>query len=206
MIATFHLSTTQVLKTPTKIDLSLENKSEETSKLVKMIKSKSEQGFSILYDNYSIALYRILFKFVKRTEVADDLLQDTFVKIWKNIDQFDHTRGTLFTWMLNVARNIAQDYLKSSTCKQQLQNVSIDLSLSHKHPFGNNNSLINNLDFKDFKSKALQIDQKYAEIIDMIFFCGFTQNQTAEILNLPLGTVKTRARKGLSMLKNLYLL
>jgi DNA-directed RNA polymerase specialized sigma24 family protein len=57
------------------------------------------------------------------------------------------------------------------------------------------------LEFKDLKSKALDLDPKYAEVIDMIFFNGWTYEQTARILNQPLGTVKTRARKGLNMLK-----
>ncbi len=204
MIATTNFSSKHFFKPLTKAVVEPKKRTAATDELVQMIKSHSERGFTVLYDNYSNALYGILMKIVKRTDVADDLLQETFVKIWKNIDRFDNTKGTLFTWMLNIARNQAIDYLRSPACKNQLQNMSIDLFLLHQDYTSNSNTHHSDLDFKDFKTKALQIDQKYAEVIDMIFFFGCTHQQTAELLKLPLGTVKTRARKGLSMLKTLY--
>ena len=156
------------------------------------------------YNNYSKALYEILIKIISRTEVAEDLLQETFVKIWKNIDRFDNTKGTLFTWMLNIARNLAIDYLRSSVCKNHLKSVDIETCSFHENYPANTHSQTNDLDYKDFKNKALQIEQKYAEVVDLICFQGYTQNETSELLKLPLGTVKTRARKGLSILKHLY--
>ena len=204
MIATHNLSKMQVFKALNPFEIKSEKKTDETTILVHLIKSKSEFGFATLYDKYCNALYRALLKIVKRTEVAEDLLQDTFVKIWKNIDKFDHSKRTLYTWMLNIARNQAIDYMRSPYCKNQLQNISIDQFPIHPIYATSVQSNNNNLDFKDFRAKALKIDQKYAEVIDVIFFLGYTHKQTAKLLNLPLGTVKTRARKGLSMLKILY--
>ena len=175
-----------------------------TEELVQMVKSKSERGFNILYDNYCGALYGILIRFVLRRDVADDLLQDVFLKIWKNIDCFDPQKGSLFTWMLNITRNQAIDYLRSSCHRREMLHVNNDLFSLHKDQFGSidsNNSLT---EFKDIKGKVLQLDPKYAEVIDLIFFYGCTQEQTARIMKLPLGTVKTRARKGLGILKILY--
>jgi RNA polymerase sigma-70 factor, ECF subfamily len=176
----------------------------DTATLVWMIQSKNEKGFHILYDKYCGALYGILMKFVRRTEVADELLQDVFMKIWKHIDAFDPARGTLFTWMLNIARNQAIDYLRSCSYKQQSLHVDNDL---FSHDFKNTGATAcnsNMAEMKDLRNKALQLDKKYAEVIDMIFFYGCTHEETARILKLPLGTVKTRARKGLVLLKNLY--
>lgn len=204
MNATSHLPTTQFFKLPTKSEVSPEKKTVDTATLVQAIKSHSERDFTFLYSNYSTALYGILIKIVRRTEVSEDLLQETFVKIWKNIDGFDNTRGTLFTWMSNIARNLAIDYLRSSACKNQFQNVNIELFWLHQKYPTNIHSLYNDLDYRDFKKNALEIEPKYAEVIDMICFQGYTQNQTSELLKLPLGTVKTRARKGLSILKHLY--
>jgi RNA polymerase sigma-70 factor, ECF subfamily len=172
-----------------------------TTELVEMIKLKSEKGFSILYDNYCGALYGILIKFVKRSDIANDLLQDSFLKIWKNVDSFDPTKGTLFTWMLNITRNLAIDYLRSSDHKQALLHVVHDLYDTHLDGMVSTSSNTSLFEFKDLKNKALQLEPKYAEIIDMIFFYGCTHEQTARILKLPLGTVKTRARKGIDLLK-----
>ena len=177
----------------------------DTATLVGMIQSNNERGFHILYDKYCGALYGILRKFVRRTDIADDLLQDVFVKIWKHIDTFDPARGTLFTWMLNIARNQAIDYLRSSSRMQQLLHVDNEMYSIHEDYVDTNASNSSMAELKDLQNKALQLDAKYAEVIDMIFFYGCTHEQTARILKLPLGTVKTRARKGLGMLKNIYL-
>lgn len=177
----------------------------DTNTLVEMIKAKNEKGFHILYERYSGVLYGVLLKFVIRTELADDLLQDTYVKIWKNICTFDPAKGTLFTWMLRIARNQAIDFLRSSSYQQQLKHVDLDVYLSQIDQMNKTSSNLSDTDFNDFKSKALlHLNQKQAEVIDMIFFYGWTYEQTATKLKIPLGTVKTRARKGLGIIKILY--
>lgn len=177
---------------------------EDTADLVRMIKSKNERSFNILYDKYCGALYGILIKFVRRKDLADDLLQEVFVKIWKHIDSFDSAKGTLFTWMLNIARNQAIDYLRSSHNQQQSLHVDNEVFYQHTDYADTNTSSNTRVEFKELQNKAMQLDAKYTEIIDMIFFYGCTQEQTARILKLPLGTVKTRARKGLNILRTLY--
>lgn len=177
----------------------------DTKTLVEMIIAKNEKGFLILYERYSGALYGVLLKFVIRTELADELLQDTYVKIWKNIASFDPTRGTLFTWMLRIARNQAIDLLRSSRYQQQLRHVHLDDYLYQIDQTNKISTNLTDIDFNDFRSKALKhLNQKQAEVIDMIFFYGWTYEQTATILKIPLGTVKTRARKGLGIIKILY--
>ncbi len=177
----------------------------DTHTLVEMITAKNEKGFLILYERYSGILYGVLLKYVVRKALADDLLQDTFVKIWKNIARFDPAKGTLCTWMLRIARNQAIDFLRSPSYQQQLRNVDLDVYLPQVDQMNKINPNITQEDFNDFKCQALKhLNQKQAEVIDMIFFYGWTYEQTATILKLPLGTVKTRARKGLGIIKILY--
>ena len=204
MIATTTYSKRQVIPTFISNNTKFVNPNNDIDSLVKLVQSKSERGFHTLYNKYCGALYGIIIKLVKRTDVADDLLQDTFVKIWKHIDTFDSSKGTLYTWMLNIARNQAVDYLRSATHQKQLLQVEIDLFSHCTDSIGNITSNSCAIEFRDFKNKALQLNPKYTEVIDLIYFYGWTQEQTAEILKLPLGTIKTRARKGLSLLKILY--
>ncbi len=176
----------------------------DSATLVQMIKSGNEKGFHLLYDNYSGALFGILKKLVHRTDVAEDLLQDAFVKIWKNIDGFDPMRGSLFTWMLQIARNQAIDYLRSSCYRQQMSHIDNEAYAHHVDQLSNTDANICIVESKELKNKANQLDSKYAAVIDMIFIYGCTHEQTSRLLNLPLGTVKSRARKGLSLLKNIF--
>lgn len=204
MIATSTYSKRQNIQLFNNNNCNFVNPNNTIDSLVKLVQSKSESGFNTLYNKYCGSLYGVILKLVKRTDVADDLLQDTFVKIWKHIDSFDGSKGTLFTWMLNIARNQAIDYLRSSSYRNQMQQVEIDLITYRIDTIGNTTSAHSSIEYTDFKNKALQLDSKYSEVIDLIYFYGWTQEQTAEILKLPLGTIKTRARKGLNLLKKLY--
>ena len=204
MIATTSYSKQQVIPVFFSNDTTLVDPENDSTLLVKLVKSKSERGFQTLYNMYCGALYGVIMKLVKRNDVADDLLQDTFVKIWKHIDSYDSSKGAFFTWMLHIARNQAVDYLRSPTYRKQLLQVEIDLFSHSTKSIGNTTSNSCPIEFTDFKNKALQLDPKYSEVIDLIYFYGWTQEQTAEILKLPLGTIKTRSRKGLSLLKMLY--
>jgi RNA polymerase sigma-70 factor, ECF subfamily len=180
-------------------------KIEDTCTLVKLIQSKSEKGFHILYDKYSVALYGVIMKLVQQSDIADDLLQDTFVKIWKYIDRFDSEKGTLFTWMLNIARNQSIDYLRSSSHKTQSLRANVDMLLLDMDYIGKSATTINEIEFNYFKTIALSaLDSKYAIVINLILFYGCTHEQAANLLNLPLGTIKTRVRKGMDTLKILY--
>lgn len=176
----------------------------DTDMLVGLIRSQSEAGFRILYDNYSPALFSVLVRIVKRKDLADDLLQDTFVRIWKNIDGFDPSRGKLFTWMLNIARNLAIDHLRSFGHRNLSLQSSLECPSLRKRLTGSAAAGESEVESDDFKRKALGLDPKCAEVIEMTFFRGWSHAQTAEILKLPLGTVKSRTRRALRMLKILY--
>jgi RNA polymerase sigma-70 factor (ECF subfamily) len=70
--------------------------------LVEKLKLKNEQAFGFLYDHYSKALYSVIYQMIPHQEIAEDLLQQVFLKIWKNIQLYDASKGRLFTWMLNI--------------------------------------------------------------------------------------------------------
>ena len=101
---------------------------EET--LLLMLQSKDERGFSILYDNYSAALYGVILKIVRTEEIASDILQDSFVKIWRNIEGYNSGRGTLFTWMLNIARNTAIDKIRSQDFQNSQKNQDLETTIN----------------------------------------------------------------------------
>jgi RNA polymerase sigma-70 factor, ECF subfamily len=170
--------------------------------LVALLKNKDNRGYSILYDNYSAALYGVISKIVKNEEIAQDTLQDVFVKIWKNIDAYDRSKGTIFTWMLNLARNTSIDMFRSQSYNRSQQNQDID-------------NVVNIVDSQQFSSfdidtiglkklvEKLKPDSKF--IIDLLFFQGYTQAEVAEEFKIPLGTVKTRSKAAIKQLRELFL-
>jgi RNA polymerase sigma-70 factor (ECF subfamily) len=83
------------------------------AELLQALQSHDEQAFSFLYDRYSKALFNIILQIIPQQELAEDVLQEVFVKIWQNIKSYDETKGRLYTWMLNIARNQSIDRTRS---------------------------------------------------------------------------------------------
>lgn len=172
------------------------------SVLIERLHQHDQQAFQWLYDQYSPALYGVVLRIVRDDDQAQDLLQDIFVKIWKNLESYDATKGRLFTWMLNVSRNTAIDALRSRKT-QPSNEIRTDEDSVHIVDRQHNTEQPNpdHIGLQDVV-KQLRPDRK--ELIDLVYFGGYTHEEAAEELNLPLGTVKTRIRAALHELKQLF--
>lgn len=164
-----------------------------------MVSRRDENGFHYLYENYSAALYGVILKIVHSKEAAEEIIQDTFVKVWNSIAQYDKGKGRLYTWMINIARNTALDYLKSKSFQKELKNQSLPDFVYND----TNLSISDNQDFIGFNKILDHLEDDKKELIDLSYYKGFSQSEIAEKLNIPLGTVKTKMRSALMKLKDL---
>ncbi len=164
---------------------------------VEHLLSRDAKKFAILYDHFSGALLGIINRIVKNDEEAEDILQEVFLKIWHASTSYDQKKSRLFTWMLNVARNTSIDYLRSKQGRFDKAVQSTDV-LNSAHAHGGANTNHDHIGLKKIVNE-LKTEQK--EIIDLAFFEGYTQNEIAEKLQIPLGTVKTRCRKAICVLR-----
>ena len=156
------------------------------------------KAFEELYDYYADALYGMILRMVKDEHAAKDVLQETFVKIWKNASKYDPDKARVFTWMYQIARNSAIDKIR------QLKAIAareIQSEQSNIHNIGISGV---NPDTVDLPEILNQIDEKYREVIGTLFYGGMTQKEASEQLNLPLGTIKTRLRIGLRELRKVF--
>lgn len=187
-------------KLPSSSFVSLLKPYTDETELIAGLWNKENKAFAVLYDNYSPALMGIIMKIVRDEPEAENLLQDCFVKIWRNIHQYDATKGRLFTWILNIARNTAINYLRSShySASQEIQNIESPVSIetAHTEP-----DAVNYIGVAESIEK---LEPKLKQIIDLIYFLGYTQQEVSEKLDLPLGTVKTRTRMALLQLRKYF--
>lgn len=168
--------------------------------LLPLIYKKDSKAFTLLYDMYSKSLYGVIFNLVKDREDAEDVLQEVFVKIWKNIDTYAETKGRLYTWMLNIARNTSIDKLRSKGHNNSLKNLSAD---NFVHLLDNNTSTTNKIDAIGIREFINKLKPKCIRLIDLLFFKGYTQQEASDELEIPLGTVKTQNRNCISELRNI---
>ncbi len=168
--------------------------------LIVLIRERNQKAFSYLYDNYSQALFGVIQNIIKDQEESEDVLQNTFLKIWNNFASYDEQKGRLYTWMLNIARNLAIDSTRSKheKIKNKIQETSD--SVYHKNNLYTENNSHDSIGLKGILDN-LKADQK--EIIDLAYYEGYTQEEISKKLNLPLGTVKTKVRQAILILRDL---
>ena len=168
--------------------------------LVASLKSGDQQAMAILYDNYSAALLGVINRIVDDREAAEDILQEVFVKIWKNISSYDRSKGKLFTWLINIARNASIDStrVKDYNIKSKIQ--SIDNSVRSINRQYNVSTHVDHIGLRNIVEK---LKPEYRVLVDKLYFEGYTQEEAAEELDIPLGTIKTRIRAAISQLREL---
>ena len=169
--------------------------------LISGLKAHDTVIMQTLYSMYSGALLGVISRIVNQTEVAEDLLQETFVKIWNSTGSYDASKGRLFTWMMNVARNLSIDKLRSKDYKNTHKNQDIENNVNF---IDEQKKVIFNADTLGLKDLVTHLKPEFKNVLDMIYFKGYTHVEAAEELNIPLGTVKTRVRMAILELRKKF--
>ncbi|SHM12672.1 RNA polymerase sigma-70 factor, ECF subfamily [Chitinophaga jiangningensis] len=170
------------------------------AELVQGLQARNEKIFSYLYDHYSPALYGVALKVIADETTAGDVLQEVFVKIWRSIDKYDATKGRLFTWMLNIARNTAIDSLRSKAYKLDQKITDVDnLALLNEPQL----AVYLQVDHLGLSKAVERLQKEQRTIIDLAYYKGCTQEEISKALDIPLGTVKTRMRNAIMQLRGL---
>ena len=160
------------------------------------LRQKDHDAFTYLYDHYSAALYGVIRQIVIDAEMGNDVLQDAFVNIWRRIDSYDEAKGRLFTWMLNIARHAAIDKTRSKGFQQHQKQLPLNGEMTQV-------ALRPGIDDFGLKKLIYKLKEEQRQLIDLSYFQGYTHEQIAQALHMPLGTVKTRIRSALSLLRAL---
>jgi len=163
-----------------------------------LIKKKDDRAYSILYDMYAKSLFSVISNLMKDREEAEDVLQEVFIKIWKNIDSYNESKGRFYTWMVNITRNSTIDKLRSKNFNNNKQNLSSD---NFVYLFEDNNKFINKMDAIGIQDFIKKLKPKCIALIDLLFYKGYTQQEASEELEIPLGTVKTQNRNCINDLR-----
>lgn len=168
--------------------------------LVRLLNNKDQQAFSYLYDNYSAILNGTIFKMVEDVALTEDILQEAFIKIWNNFASYDPKKGRLFTWMLNLTRNLTIDTLRSKGYRKQQLISSDENSVSN---FADENSTASKYDVVGLKKQVQLLKPDLKNIIELAYFYGYTQDEISKEAQIPLGTVKSRMRAAIIELRKL---
>ena len=166
--------------------------------LVLALQRHDKIGAEALYDMYSGSLYGVIFRIVNDTATAEDVLQEVFVKIWHSAASYNTNKGRLFTWIVNIARNLAIDKVRSKDFKNQYKNQELENNVGYIDKHNSTEYKPELLGVRELVDK-LRPEQK--SILDLVYFKGYTHTEAADELGMPLGTIKTRLRMAIQQLR-----
>ncbi|SEN06596.1 RNA polymerase sigma-70 factor, ECF subfamily [Mucilaginibacter gossypiicola] len=169
--------------------------------LIRALRERHPQGARALYDMYYGALFGTIARIVPDQYQSEDVLQECFLRIWNQIDQYDSSKGRLFTWMVNIARNMAIDRLRSKGYRNDRKTGGLE---GCEHIAQSHEGIFDRLDSRLIRKGMVILQQKELNIVDLIYYQGYTHTEVAEALQIPLGTVKTRLRTALQRLRVYY--
>ena len=166
--------------------------------LIKKFQKKDVAAFEELHHMYAENILGVINTIVRNPERSEEICQDVFVKIWDNAHSYNPSKGRFFTWILNIARNAAIDELRSKSHKNWKKNLSTNYFVGSLE---GHDDMDSKMDVIGLQKLLKGLKKKCTELIELLYFKGFTQKEAAEQLDIPIGTVKTRNRSCLSQIR-----
>lgn len=167
--------------------------------LVSQFQKKDEKAFEKLYNMYNQSIHGIIYNIVKDHELAEEVMQDVFIKAWEKADTYNASKGRFFTWLLNISRNAAIDKTRSKSYKKSNKNLNSDFFVDILQSSENLGSKTDAIGIKKFVN---QLAEKCIKIIELLYFKGYTQKEASKELDMPIGTIKTRNRNCIQELRD----
>jgi RNA polymerase sigma-70 factor (ECF subfamily) len=182
--------------------LALEMSGQNDESLARGLQRKDPAAMGDLYDRFGRVAYSVILSIVRDGAVAEDLVQETFLRVWNRAQTFDVERGALGPWLLSIARNRAIDHVRSASARMDRNAFELD---AHEHPslFVDMERDVVNADHARLIQKAIaKLSQNQREVIQLAYYEGLSQSEMAERMGQPLGTVKTWVRGALKFLRD----
>jgi RNA polymerase sigma factor (sigma-70 family) len=180
------------------------NMMKDDNKLLELIANKDANALEQLYDQYERPMYSFAFRMVRDQMIAEEVVQELFLRIWNNAERYDQRQGKLTTWMFTLTRNIAIDILrkKNRRAPEKLSEDDYILTLADHNSPKTEDAVEMKWMSDQVKKALLDLNQDQKHVMDLIYFQGFTQQEVSDQQSIPLGTVKSRVRLALKQLRN----
>jgi len=170
--------------------------------LITKFQQKDQKAFEELYNMYGASMHGVIYNIVRDNDIAEEIMQDVFIKAWNNSASYSASKGRFFTWILNIARNAAIDKTRSKSFKNSKKNLDAEFFVDILQTSESLDDQTDAIGIKKFVSK---LAKKCIEVIELLYFKGYTQQEASEALDMPIGTIKTRNRNCIKELRTIVL-
>jgi RNA polymerase sigma-70 factor (ECF subfamily) len=170
--------------------------------LMPLVNNGAPKAFAALYDRHSQAAYCLAYRMMGEKQAAEDLAQEAFIKVWRRAGSYRAQKGSVRTWILSIVHNRGIDQLRSHASRRRTQE-KIEASAASSQPSEAFAETWRNTQSEQVREALSTLPKEQLKILELAYFSGYTHVQIAELLNVPLGTVKGRMRLGLQKMRGL---
>jgi RNA polymerase sigma-70 factor (ECF subfamily) len=189
--------------------MSLNYRGLEDHELLRLIANGDHDALGVLYDRYGRLVYSVAFASVGRAEVAAEIVQDVFMRIWEKAGTYKPDQGKVITWLASITRYRAIDVLRRLKVRPESNLISWEIQNLHlfeendPHPIEDAVEL--SMQRQRVRAALAQLPENQRMVLAYAYFQGYTNSEIAELIHEPLGTVKTRIRLGMQKLRAVML-
>ncbi|HYL92088.1 MAG TPA: sigma-70 family RNA polymerase sigma factor [Alphaproteobacteria bacterium] len=171
---------------------------EDEAALIARLRAGDQAAMAAIYDRYSSIVYGVALRVLGNTMAAEDVLQEVFIQLWRNPKAFDSARGRLAAWLAVIARNRAIDHLRKRPIEDDIDELPISTGVNLE------NESAQRMAVEKVRNVMASLPQEQRRLLEMAFFEGMTHTEIAGKTGEPLGTIKTRIRAGLLVLRKAF--
>lgn len=171
--------------------------------LIALAETEDSGAFAVLYDRHSRAAYSLAYRMMGERSAAEDLVQESFLKIWRSAHSYRSDRGSVRTWILTIVHNRGIDQLRSTASRRRTQD-RVEATAPKSQPSEAFAETWRNSQRDQVRAALETLPAEQLKILELAYFSGYTHVEIAESMDLPLGTVKGRMRLGLKKIKDYF--
>ncbi len=168
--------------------------------LISLVEGGDAEAFAVLYDRHGRPAYSLAYRMMGEKQAAEELAQNAFIKVWRRAGSYRAERASVRTWILSIVHNRGIDQLRSHASRRRLQE-KIEASAASSQPSEAFAETWRNTQSEQVREALSTLPKEQLKILELAYFSGYTHVQIAELLGVPLGTVKGRMRAGLKKMR-----
>jgi RNA polymerase sigma-70 factor, ECF subfamily len=171
--------------------------------LISQVEAGDTEAFAGLYDRHGRSAYSLAYRMMGERQAAEDLVQDSFIKVWRSARSYRAERGSVRTWILSITHNRGIDHLRSTASRRRTQD-RVEMSAQTTQPSEAFAETWRNSQRGQVQEALKTLPEEQLKILELAYYSGYTQAEIAQMLDIPLGTVKGRIRLGMKKLKAFF--
>ena len=170
--------------------------------LMQLVRRGDTAAFEVVYERHATAAFSLAYRMTGKRNTAEDVVQEAFLSLWRSGARYDHTRGSVRTWILGIVHNRAIDALRRTLVHERRRASDEGLDRRLQAPERTEAEAVRRDDARHVRAALDTLPSDQRRVVELAYFGGFSQSEIAEAIDAPLGTVKGRMRLGLQRLRH----